>query len=380
MAKIAFYAPLKPPDHPVPSGDREMGRLLMAALRRAGHAVEIASRLRSYDGGDAARQARIAALGGRTAQRLLRRYARSGAPDLWFTYHLYHKAPDWIGPVVAGELGIPYVLAEASFAPKQADGKWRLGHAAAADAIGRAARLFQLNPDDAACLLPLVAAPARLVSLPPFIDLAAFRDDIPAASPAARQAAAAAFGLDAGVPWLSTAAMMRRDQKLDSYRCLAAALDRVTDLPWRLVVAGGGVAEAEVRAAFAPLGARVAWLGEVDRVTLRRLYAVADLYVWPAVKEAWGVALLEAQAAGLPAIAGWNPGVAGIVEDGTTGLLTPQGDADAFARAVRDLLLDGAVRAQMGAAAAARVASRHDIGAAASLLDRHVRDLLRGAP
>ena len=35
--RIAFYAPLKPPDHPVPSGDRRMARLLMAALATAGH-------------------------------------------------------------------------------------------------------------------------------------------------------------------------------------------------------------------------------------------------------------------------------------------------------------------------------------------------------
>jgi hypothetical protein len=31
--RIAFHAPLKPPDHPVPSGDRLVGRLLMAALK-----------------------------------------------------------------------------------------------------------------------------------------------------------------------------------------------------------------------------------------------------------------------------------------------------------------------------------------------------------
>jgi hypothetical protein len=44
--RIAFYAPMKPPDHPVPSGDRRMSRLLIAALGRAGHEVELASRLR----------------------------------------------------------------------------------------------------------------------------------------------------------------------------------------------------------------------------------------------------------------------------------------------------------------------------------------------
>ena len=57
--RVAFYAPMKPPDHPVPSGDRRMAALLMQALSLAGHEVELSSRLRSRDGaGDPARQAR----------------------------------------------------------------------------------------------------------------------------------------------------------------------------------------------------------------------------------------------------------------------------------------------------------------------------------
>ena len=48
--KVAFYAPMKPPGHPVPrSGDRRAARLLIEALRRGGHEVRIASRLRSWD-------------------------------------------------------------------------------------------------------------------------------------------------------------------------------------------------------------------------------------------------------------------------------------------------------------------------------------------
>ena len=58
--KVAFYAPLKPPDHPVPSGDRQLARALLQALRAGGHETFVASRFRSYDGaGDAARQARL---------------------------------------------------------------------------------------------------------------------------------------------------------------------------------------------------------------------------------------------------------------------------------------------------------------------------------
>jgi hypothetical protein len=57
--KVAFYAPMKPTDHPVPSGDRAMGQSLLRALRAAGHETFVVSRFRSFDGrGDATRQQR----------------------------------------------------------------------------------------------------------------------------------------------------------------------------------------------------------------------------------------------------------------------------------------------------------------------------------
>src|SRR5690348_2601682 len=131
--RIAFYAPLKSPDHPVPSGDRRVAQLLFAALRMGGHEVRVASRFRSYEGrGDRLHQARLACVGGRLAARFVRRCERAPhtAPELWFTYHLYHKAPDWLGPPIAEALRIPYLLAEASDAPRQALGGWALGRQA----------------------------------------------------------------------------------------------------------------------------------------------------------------------------------------------------------------------------------------------------------
>jgi len=47
---MAFYAPLKSPDHPVPSGDRLMARALLSALGQSGHRVEVASQLRAFTG------------------------------------------------------------------------------------------------------------------------------------------------------------------------------------------------------------------------------------------------------------------------------------------------------------------------------------------
>ncbi len=375
--RIAFYAPLKSPDHPVASGDRTVARALLAALKRAGHEVDTVCRFRSFDAGDPDRQARLERVGGRLADRLAERLHRDGPrPDLWFTYHLYHKAPDWLGPAVAARLGVPYVVAEASSAPKQSGGRWDRGHRAVAQAIGRADLVLQLNPNDAEGVRPLLADPGRLSPLPPFLDTRPFRE---AAAAADRARMAERHSLDPSVPWLVTVAMMRHDQKLSSYRCLAKALAPLLDLPWRLVVAGGGPAEAEVRAAFAPLADRVDFLGILTGDALPALYAASDLYVWPAVKEAWSMALMEAQAAGVAVVAGRSGGVAAVVADGETGILVPEGDAAAISLAVRRLLENPEERRRMGRAAAARTLREHDLAAAAKAIDERLRRLVRAA-
>src|SRR5262249_25477423 len=152
-------------------------------------------------------------------------------------YNLYHKAPDWIGPAVADSLDIPYVVAEASFAPKQAGGPWAAGHAAVAAALARADAVIGLNPADAACVRPLLADPARYHALPPFLDATAFEAARKARSET-RRALAGAVGLDPAEPWLVTLAMMRPGDKLASYRLLGTALAQITNRPWQLLVIG----------------------------------------------------------------------------------------------------------------------------------------------
>jgi glycosyltransferase involved in cell wall biosynthesis len=360
MTRIAFYAPLKPPDHPVPSGDRRMAQLLWQALERAGARVELASRLRSRDAdGDPARQRRLAALGRRLAERYVRRIrARppGDRPDVWLTYHLYYKAPDWIGPAAAEMLGIPYLVAEASHAPKRAGGPWDAGHGQVEAALRQAAAVLTINPADGACL----PASVRQVALPPFLDTAEI--DRTATD---RAGVAAAYGLDPTQPWLIAVAMMRAGDKLASYRELADALGRLGDRPWQLLVLGDGPARAEVDAAFGPLAGRVRYAGATTPTATARALASADLFVWPAVNEAYGMALLEAQAAGCPAVCGAFGGVSAILSDRETGRLVPPHDPRALADAVAGLLDDPDGRAAMGARARAKVARAHTIDTAA---------------
>jgi glycosyltransferase involved in cell wall biosynthesis len=97
---------------------------------------------------------------------------------------------------------------------------------------------------------------------------------------------------------------------------------------------------------------RVRLAGLIPEEALPPVYAAADLYVWPALREAYGLAMLEAQAAGLPVVAGQGGGVAEVVADGRSGVLTAPGEPGAFARAVRDLLARPERRQAMAAAAA----------------------------
>jgi glycosyltransferase involved in cell wall biosynthesis len=366
--RVAFYAPLKSPDHPVPSGDRQIARLLLQALRLAGHDATLASRFRSFDRcGDRDRQARLHALGARVARRLVARLRDAAPPDVWFTYHLHHKAPDLLGPAVSRSLHIPYVVAEASLAPRQRDGPWAAGHALARDAIRAAAIVIALNPDDVEQVRLARHAGAPAASLAPFIDVAAFAGGL-AHEPRTRTARDA--------PRLVAIAMMRDGAKLASYRVLAAALSRLRDLPWSLRIIGDGPARCEVEAAFAALHDRVSFLGARAPADIAALLGDSDIFVWPAIDEAIGVVFLEAQACGVPVVGGRSPGVAGVVAVERTGLLAHPGSVEDFAAATRRLLTDARLRERMGAAAAAYVRERHDLPAAAAALDAILRGVV----
>jgi glycosyltransferase involved in cell wall biosynthesis len=377
--RIAFYAPLKPPTHPVPSGDRRMARLLMAALARANHQVTLASRFRSWEGqGDAARQESLARIGQHAADRLVAQYRAAPVerrPEAWFTYHLYYKAPDFLGPRVCAALDMPYLVAEASHAPKRAGGSWAKFHAAAQEGIANADAIFSLNPVDAECLKPVAAPGVLLVPLKPFLDGADFaaagmrRDAI-------RVEFARRFGMAAGQPWLLTVAMMRDGDKYSSYRVLGHALQQLSDQPWQLLIVGDGPARKRVEELFEPLAReRVRFAGARLPEELPDFYGAADLFVWPAINEAYGMSLLEAQAAGLPVIAGASGGVPSIVSHEATGLLTSPGNIDAFAAALRGLLRDPVRRRAMGDRALEIVAGQHDVASAAATLDSSLRDV-----
>jgi glycosyltransferase involved in cell wall biosynthesis len=373
--RAAFYAPMKPPDHAVPSGDRSIARLFLAALQRAGFATEVASSLRTWckDPEGIARLQPQAAI---EAARLTARW-QADPPDLWFTYHVYYKAPDWIGPAVCRTLGIPYVIAEASYAPKRAAGPWAAGHAAAGAAIRDADMILSPTRLDMNCIAGLLHNKNRNVFFPPFLDHAPFaraRDD----RGRSRAACARDYDLDPDVPWLLTVAMMRDDAKRESYAVVARLLEHLRDTDYRYLIVGDGPAADDVKRMLSPWQDRIRFAGSVAPEALPTIYAAGDIYVWPAVDEAFGMAFLEAQAAGLPVIAGNERGVPDVTLDGTTALLAPPQDDKALAMMVRRLLADGPLRATMSRAAADFVARERSLDGAAQRLGGLLRPLLGG--
>jgi glycosyltransferase involved in cell wall biosynthesis len=350
--KVAFYAPLKSPNHPVPSGDRLMARQIMAALEAAGHSVELGSELRSFTAtpNDASRTD-IVAFAKSEVDRLLRLW-RTDPPHLWFTYHTYYKTPDLIGPPVAQVLGIPYVTAEASYSPRQDATGWADSQKLLARAVRQAAVNVCFTERDRKGLVAAVPE-GRYALLPPFIDSLLF--EAPAIEAPQR---------------LIAVAMTRRGDKFDSYAMLASALALIIDKSWTLSVIGGGPAFAEVQALFSGFDQRrIQWLGELSPEKIAAELRLGGTYVWPGCGEAYGLAYLEAQAAGLPVVAQATAGVPEVVINGRTGVLTPDGDVGAFAAAIGSMLEDGVKRHEMAAAARRFVLEERSLGEASRRLD-----------
>lgn len=338
-----------------------MARQLMKAMRLCGHDVHVVLELRSFlrePAGDAAEALKLTARAERA--RIAADWQKNGSPDVWFCYHPYYKARDLLGPKLCRDFSISYVTAEASYSPKRNASGWAdiqeglLSDLRAADinicfTQRDRAGLIKADPDIATAMLP------------PFIDTAAFAKTVP--QPLAHR--------------LVTVAMMRTGDKLESYRALVEALSRLPeDLPWTLDIVGDGPEHDAVRQMFDALDARrLIWHGECDAAAIADILSRASLYVWPGHGEAYGLAYLEAQAAGLPVISEHVAGVPEVVRDGETGILTPPGDVQAYADAILRMLTDTQLRQAMAKNARRFAIEERSLQSAAATL-KHILDHL----
>lgn len=343
MGPIAFYAPLKSPHHPVPSGERQMARNLMHLLARNGVAPTLVSELRSFDKqGDAAVQADLLAQAQADIPALIAR-GRVEGWALWVTYHSYYKAPDLQGPAVSAALDIPYVSFEATRASKRLGGPWDAFEKKAQAACDAADVLFHFTQRDAVALRDHLKDRQQLVHLPPFL---------------AQEALPASARSDA--PTILVAGMMRKGDKLTSYSIIAETLAHLTG-DWQVEIAGDGPCRADVEALMAPYEGRVRFLGQLDAAGMAITYNRARVFLWPGVNEAFGMVYLEAQAHGVPVVSQDRPGVRDVVAP--TGLVADEAP-ETLAAALLSVLNDGETHRQR-AQDARDLVQRHHLLAAA---------------
>ena len=361
---VCFYSPFVVADPKVPSGAARVATLFQRALSGAGMNVHCPALPRTFDAkGDAARQREAMEASVLAAGSLLEEIARGAVPrpELWFSYHVYYKSPDWIGPMVAGKLGIPYVIAEGSHAPKRLNGPWHAGHAATTDALRSAQLLLATTAFDRFCLEQL--CPGRVRDLKPFIDCSGLCAGPPTASPSLR---------------LVAAGMMRNERKRDSYFLLADALSLLPKDSFSLEIAGDGRFRGDIEQRFSAASKRgsVRFLGALEHHQLLALMSRFDVFAWPGIGEAYGISYLEAQACGLPVVACRNRGVTDVTRDGVTALLCPPDDPDALAAAIMQLANDQTLRRHMSAAAHDFVHSERSLEHASQVLRGYFAEVL----
>ena len=167
----------------------------------------------------------------------------------------------------------------------------------------------------------------------------------------------AELGLEASDLVVATLSVLRADKGHDvTVDAIGRLRERFPNL--RLLVVGDGPARADVERAVATLGPAGVLAGHRDDVMA--VLDAADVLVHPSRIDAFPTALLEALAAGVPAVATAVGGIPEIVDDGRTGVLigTPARGAE-LAGALAPLLADSALRAELGANGRERFAARY---------------------
>jgi glycosyltransferase involved in cell wall biosynthesis len=141
--------------------------------------------------------------------------------------------------------------------------------------------------------------------------------------------------------------------RLRYYKGLHILLEALPHTNAKLLIVGTGPEEHNLRALAAQYGIseRAIFAGDISDEELPSYYAAADLYVLPAHlrSEAFGISLLEAQAAGLPLIScELGSGTSFANQHGETGFVVPPSDPHALARAINVLIANPELRQRMG--------------------------------
>ena len=117
-------------------------------------------------------------------------------------------------------------------------------------------------------------------------------------------------------------------------------------------------ARLEAQAKASGLEGRVRWHGQLPQSAVVSLYRQASVVVVPSREEGLGLVAVEAQLTGTPVIAYRSGGVAELIQDGVTGILTEPGNVPALAGSINALVADTARARRMGAGGRAKMLER----------------------
>jgi phosphatidylinositol alpha-mannosyltransferase len=181
---------------------------------------------------------------------------------------------------------------------------------------------------------------AQLDVVPNGVDVAAFQHPEPIDLPDGRR-----------IAWVN-----RLDPQKGFPITLAALAKIAAEVPdVRLVVAGDGRDRAALGLLTDPVRERVHLLGTIPNDLVPAVHAASEVFVASAWgQESFGIALVEAMAAGRPVVASDIPGYREVVDHGVEGLLVPPRDPEALAAALLRVLREPALAERLGRAGRAR--------------------------
>ena len=169
--------------------------------------------------------------------------------------------------------------------------------------------------------------------------------------------------LQKGLPVIGTVCRLVEPKKGLKYLLEAVAqLEQEAGKPvCQVLLVGEGPAEQGLRTLSERLGIspRVAFVGA--RRDIPAVLSLMSIFVLPSLYEGFGIAILEAMAAGKPVIATTVGGIPEFVVSGQSGFLVPPGDAPALARAIKQLLDEPEKACAMGRQGQAHVKKHYSI-------------------